>query len=54
MNEAPIHATLGEALLALERPGEALEHLRLAAREKPKDERLARMVAEAEQEQGPR
>jgi predicted Zn-dependent protease len=48
INEAPVHATLGECLLRLDRAEEALPHLRRASERRPGDAKLQRLVAEAE------
>ena len=48
LNEAPVHATLGESLLRLGRPAEALPELRLARERRPGDPKLQSLVAEAE------
>lgn len=48
INEAPVHATLGECLLLLGRPAEALPHLRKASERRTGDAKLARLVAQAE------
>ncbi len=48
LNEAPIHATLGEALLALDRPAEAIPHLRIARTAARGSTKVANMLADAE------
>jgi len=48
LNEAPIHATLGEALLALDRPAEAIPHLRIARTAARGSTKVAEMLADAE------
>jgi tetratricopeptide (TPR) repeat protein len=48
LGEGPVHSTLGEALLALGRPREALPHLREALSAKPDNPKTKRLIAEAE------
>lgn len=48
LNEAPLHATLGEALLALDRPVDAIPHLKIAQAAARGSTRVARMLADAE------
>lgn len=48
LNEAPIHATLGEALLALDRPAEAIPHLKIAQAAARGSTKVAKMLADAE------
>jgi len=47
VNEEPVLSTLGEALLALDRPREALPHLTAALAQRPRDPKLMRLVEEA-------
>jgi hypothetical protein len=49
LNDGPIHATVGEALLALGRPEEALVDLRAALESRPGDPKVLRMIRDAEQ-----
>ena len=48
LNESPVHATLGEALLALGEPAEAIPHLRIAQQSARSSPRVSRLLAEAE------
>jgi arylsulfatase A-like enzyme len=48
LGEGPVYMTLGQALLALNRPREALRYLRTALSSKPDNPRLQELVAEAE------
>jgi choline-sulfatase len=48
LGEGPVYTTLGQALLALNRPREALPHLRAALDSKPDNPKLKELVAEAE------
>jgi hypothetical protein len=47
VNEAPLHATLGEAYLDLGRLDDAARHLEIASGASPKDARLAALLARA-------
>lgn len=47
VNEGPVRATLGQALLQLGRPADALPQLNAALSQRPNDERLRQLVAEA-------
>jgi arylsulfatase A-like enzyme len=48
LNEAPVHSTLGEALLALGEPAKALPHLKIALEERPESAKLRKLVDEAQ------
>ena len=47
VNETPMHATLGEAYLALGRAADAARHLEIAATATPNDARLASLLQRA-------
>ncbi|MFN8179861.1 MAG: sulfatase-like hydrolase/transferase [bacterium] len=47
INEAPVHATLGECLLLLGRPAEAIPHLEKAREHRAYDPKLDRLLSEA-------
>jgi predicted Zn-dependent protease len=49
-NEAPLHGTLGQALLELGDPREALPHLREAQHARPQDPRWEKLIARAREE----
>ena len=48
VNEGPIHTTLGEALLALNQPADALPHLKTALRLQPGNPDLPPLIQKAE------
>jgi tetratricopeptide (TPR) repeat protein len=51
LNEGPVHSTLGEALLALGRPEEAIPHLRIALEARPGSAKIRQLVQWAEEDQ---